>query len=148
MIGVLWSKVEVQGKAKEDHFRHTKCISISLGAHEFSAWPWLLGNSIIRRSGGPGVKVPSQFNLSIKLRSSLLISTLRFLHVFYVSIFLNEYLLAWVILPLPPKYIYSEASTFNFSETTTSIDIYFLGSKKTLSMSFGKILFGVWLVEK
>ena len=66
---------------------------------------------------------------------------------FYVSVF-DEYLLAWVILPLPSIYIYSGASTFKFSETTASNDIYFLGFKKTLPMSFGKTLFGVWLVKK
>jgi len=64
-----------------------------------------------------------------------------------VSIF-DEYLLAWVVLPFSLIYIYSGASMFQFSETTTSIDIYFLGSKKTLSMLFGMTLFGVWLVKK
>lgn len=64
-----------------------------------------------------------------------------------MSIF-DEYLLAWVVLPLPPTCIYSGASAFKFSEPTTSIDIYFLGSKKTLSVLFGMTLFGVWLVKK
>lgn len=100
-----------------------------------------------RQLGESWVQVPSHPYLSINLLSSFWINTLRFPHVFYVSIFL-EYLLAWVILPPSPIYIYSGTNTFKFSEITTSIDIYFLGSKKTLSMLLGKMLFGVWLVKK
>lgn len=150
MVEILLPEAGAEGKVKEDCFRHVECISTPLGPCEFSAWPWLFGQwyTILSQAiGEPKVKVPSQLSLSIKLLSSLWINTLRFPHVFYVSIF-NEYLLAWVILPFSPIYIYSGASIFKFSETTTIIDIYFLGSKKTLSMPFGKTLFGVWLVKK
>lgn len=105
------------------------------------------GGQCHRQPGEPWAKVPSWLNLSINSLSFFWRSTLRFPHVFYVSLF-DEYLLAWVVLPLPQIYFYSGASIFKFTETTTSIDIYFLSSKKTSSMLFGKTLFDIWLVKK